>query len=109
MSAGQESLEEFERAISSPGEHVYVLRLYVSGASPKSTDAIRHIKAICEEHLAHHYELEVIDIYQQPWLAADGNVVAAPTLVKQLPLPLRRLIGNLSNAGRVLQSLGLSS
>jgi circadian clock protein KaiB len=85
----------------------YVLRLYVSGASPKSLEAIRNIKNICRENLAGRYELEVVDIYQQPDRAARDRVVAAPMLVRQMPLPLRRLIGTLANTGRVLNALGL--
>ena len=73
----------------------YVLRLYVTGATPKSTRAITNIKAICDEHLEGHYTLEVIDVYQQPELAQQEDIVAMPTLVKQLPTPLRRLVGDL--------------
>jgi circadian clock protein KaiB len=96
-----------ERAVLDLTTQVYVLRLYVSGASPKSLEAIRNIKNICEENLAGRYELEVVDIYQQPDRAARDQVVAVPFLVKQLPLPLRQLIGTLSNTTQVLQSLGL--
>lgn len=106
MKSRAESLKEFEQALSERSEQGYLLRLYVSGASPKSIQAINNIKQICEEHLPGRYELEVVDIYQQPQLAAAEQVVVAPMLVKKFPLPLRRLIGNLSNTRQVLQMLG---
>ena len=85
----------------------YVLRLYVTGMTPRSTEAFAAIKAICEEHLQGRYDLEVIDIYQHPALAKDEQIIAVPTLVKKLPAPLRRLIGNLSAEERVLLGLDL--
>jgi circadian clock protein KaiB len=84
-----------------------VLRLYVTGSTPRSTHAIQNLKAICEEHLQGRYELQVIDVYQRPALARDEQIVATPTLIKVLPAPLRRLIGDLSNAERVLFGLDL--
>jgi circadian clock protein KaiB len=98
---------ELESALSDERERRYVLRLYVSGVSPKSSEAIKNIKTICDEYLMDRHRLEVVDIYQQPRLAADAQVVAAPMLVRQSPLPIRRLIGNLSNTSHVLQALGL--
>jgi circadian clock protein KaiB len=100
-------LERFERALSKRAAQVYVLRLYISGASPKSLEAIRNIKNICEAKLAGRHQLEVVDIYQQPERAALDQVVAAPMLVKQWPPPFRRLIGPLANARQVLQTLAL--
>ena len=85
----------------------YVLRLFVSGMTPRSAEALATIKAICEEHLKDRYELEVIDIYQRPDLADEEHIIAAPTLVKKLPDPLRRFIGDLSDRERVLVGLGL--
>lgn len=85
----------------------YVLRLYVTGMTPRSTRAIENVRAICDEHLQGRYELEVIDIYQQPVLAKGEQIIAAPTLIKQLPAPLRRIIGDLSNRERVLVGLDL--
>jgi circadian clock protein KaiB len=85
----------------------YVLRLYVAGTTPQSLRAIGNIKKICEEHLAGRYDLEVIDIYQQPSLAEGEQIIAVPTLVKKLPEPLRRLIGDLSDTYRVLVGLDL--
>ncbi|MDZ4805786.1 MAG: circadian clock KaiB family protein [Candidatus Eisenbacteria bacterium] len=85
----------------------YILRLYVTGMTPRSTQAFAAIKAVCEEHLHGRYDLEVIDIYQHPQLAKDEQIVAVPTLVKKLPAPLRRLIGDLSDMERVLFGLDL--
>jgi circadian clock protein KaiB len=91
---------------SKPAEH-YVLRLYVTGMTSASRRAITNIKQICEEHLQGRYELEVIDIYQQPTLAAGEQILAAPTLIKKLPAPLRRFIGDMSNTERILLGLDL--
>ena len=99
--------EAFQRAAASLDEQQYVLRLFVTGMTQRSTEAIAAIKAICEQHLKGRYDLEVIDIYQRPELAKEAQIVAAPTLVKQLPEPLRRLIGNLSDKERVLIGLDL--
>lgn len=85
----------------------YILRLYVAGLMPKSTLAIANMKRICEENLQGQYELEVIDLYQQPQLAQGDQIVAVPTLIKQLPSPLRRVIGDMSDVERVLVGLDL--
>ena len=92
---------------ASPAAADYVLHLYITGATPNSMRAVRNIKEICEEHLAGHYELLIIDIYQQPQLAKDEQIVAAPTLIRQRPLPRRQLVGDLSNRAAVLISLGI--
>ena len=85
----------------------YLLRLFVSGASPRSARAIANIKSICDRHAAGLYLLEVVDIYQQPELVRTAQLVAAPTLVKSQPPPERRLVGDLSDHARVLAGLGL--
>ena len=90
-----------------PPPPTFVLRLYVTGATPRSVRAIGNIKQICEEHLEGRYVLEVIDLYQQPQLARGEQIIAAPTLIKELPLPLRRIIGDLSSTERVLVGLDL--
>lgn len=90
-----------------PEEQTYILRLYVTGMTPRSAQAISTIKAFCEEHLAGRYDLEVVDIYQQPRLAKDEQIIATPTLVKKLPLPLRRFIGDLSDNERMLFGMDL--
>jgi circadian clock protein KaiB len=84
-----------------------VLRLYVTGTTPASVRALANLKRICEEHLQGQYELEVIDIYEKPALARGEQIVATPTLVKKLPAPLRRLVGDLSDKERVLLGLDL--
>ena len=85
----------------------YVLKLYVTGATRRSQRAITNLNAICEEYLQGRYDLQVLDIYQSPVLAKHADILAAPTLVRQLPLPVRRLIGDLSEQGRVLVLLDL--
>lgn len=95
------------RKAGDPAELKYVLRLYVTGTTPASRRAIMNIHAICDDYLQGRYELDVVDIYQNPVLAKDEQIVAAPTLVKALPLPLRRIIGDLSNENRVLLGLDL--
>jgi circadian clock protein KaiB len=85
----------------------YSLRLYVTGASPGSSQAISRIKAFCEKFLKNRYSLEVVDVYQQPALADEERIVATPTLVRMAPLPLRRIVGNVSDPGRLHSSLGL--
>ena len=85
----------------------YVLRLYITGMTTRAGRAIENVRAICEEHLAGRYELEVIDVYQQPALAKGEQIIAAPALIKKLPLPLRRIIGDMSNRDRVLVGLDL--
>ena len=103
-----DTTQAFEKLIGgTPPEEHYVLRLYVTGMTPRSTEAFASIKAICEERLQGRYELEVIDIYQHPQLAIDEQIIAVPTLVKKLPAPLRRLVGDLSNHDRVLLGLDL--
>jgi circadian clock protein KaiB len=89
-------------------EERYVLRLYVTGMTPNSVRAIENMKAICEEYLQGRYDLEIIDVYKHPSLAKGEQIVAAPTLVKSLPMPLRRLIGDLSQRDRVLLGLDLA-
>lgn len=103
----KDSTEEFEHSLLKEMNERYILRLYVTGMTPKSTQAILNIKKICEENLKGRYELEVIDIYQQPVLAKDEQIIAAPTLVKKLPLPLRKLIGDMSDKERLLLGLDL--
>lgn len=84
-----------------------MLQLFVSGMSPRSTSAIKTIKALCEELLAGRYTLEIVDLYDHPQAARVQHVLASPTLVRQRPLPVRRLIGDLSDRATVLRTLGL--
>jgi circadian clock protein KaiB len=90
-----------------PAKKKFLLRLYVTGTTPRSVKSIENLKRFCEKHLKDQYEIEVIDIYQQPGLAAENQIIAAPTLIKRLPLPLRRLVGDFSNQERVLSGLDL--
>jgi circadian clock protein KaiB len=85
----------------------YVLRLYVTGATPRSARAIANIRKICEQHLEGRYDLEVVDITEHPTLAEGEQIIAAPTLIKKLPLPLRRFIGDMSQTERILFGLDL--
>ena len=101
------STQQFEQSLSQPPEIHYVLRLYVTGSTPQSLRAITNVKKFCEEYLKGRYELEVIDLYQQPQLAQGEQIIAAPTLIKKLPLPLRRIIGDMSKTERVLVGLDL--
>jgi circadian clock protein KaiB len=101
------SAKAFQRAVADNPRAHFVLKLYVSGMTPRSRRAIDNLQKLCEEHLFDGYDLEIIDIYQQPGLARSAQIVAAPTLVKSLPLPLRRVIGDLSNPGRILLVLGV--
>lgn len=85
----------------------YVLTLYVAGQSPKSGNAIANVKSFCESNLSGRYTLEVIDLYQQPRLALEAQIVAVPVLIRTRPAPVRRIIGDMSNTARVLEGLDL--
>ena len=87
----------------------YVFRLYVTGASPNSLRAIANTKNICEEYFNENYELEIIDVHQQPSVAKEENIIALPLLIKKHPLPEKRLIGDMSDIRRVLKSIGVSN
>lgn len=86
----------------------HVLRLYITGASVNSAKAVTNIKQICEKYLKNGYQLEIIDVYQQPALAKQEQIIALPLLVKLYPLPEKRLIGNMSDTGKVLKGLELA-
>lgn len=101
--------EAFERTLGETDSRQYVLRLYVSGITPNSRRAVENSKKICEEYLKGRYELDIIDIYQQPILAKEDQIVAVPTLVKVSPAPIRKFIGDLSNTERILMGLDLRS
>jgi circadian clock protein KaiB len=87
----------------------YILRLYVTGQTPRSQRSIENLRTLCEKYLKGQFDLEVIDIYQQPALAAEGQIIAAPTLIKTMPLPLRRLVGDFSDQARVVLGLDLKT
>lgn len=97
--------QAFEKALTTLPAGKHVLRLYVAGATARSRQALLRVRQLCETELNGNYELEVIDVYQQPILARDGQIIATPTLVKELPLPVSRLIGNLANITRLFVGL----
>jgi circadian clock protein KaiB len=107
MTPRKTTADMLDEVTEQTGTERYVLRLYVTGMTAGSARAIENVRTICEEHLHGRYELEVIDIYQQPALARGEQIVAAPTLIKKLPKPLRRLIGDMSSEERVLLGLDL--
>lgn len=92
-----------------PSPPEYQLRLFIAGTSPRSQRTIENLRRICRRHLAGRFALVIVDIYQQPEMAEDDQVVAAPTLLKLTPLPVRRIIGDLSDEARVLRGLGVFS
>jgi circadian clock protein KaiB len=101
--------EALEAASRDSKEQHYTLRLYIAGLTPRSQEALRTVTTICEERLAGHYDLEVIDLYQHPVLAKGEQIIAVPTLIKKLPLPLRKMIGNMADIDKVLVGLDLRS
>ena len=101
----QSSTEAFEQAMLEKEHEHHILRLFVAGLTPNSQRAIDNVQNICETYLQGRYELEIIDIYQQPIFAKEGQIVAAPTLVRELPLPLRKFIGDLSQTDKILAGL----
>lgn len=92
-----------------PAIQKYLLRLYVTGQTPRSLRSVENLKGLCEKYLKGRFELEIIDIYQQPALAAEGQIIAAPTVIKLMPLPLRRLVGDFSDQKRVTLGLDLKT
>ncbi len=85
----------------------YVLRLFIAGSSPSSAQAVARLHALCDQYLEGQYDLEIVDVHQQPGRAREDDIFAIPTLLKELPVPLRRIIGDLSDEGRVLVALGV--
>ncbi|HEX3012993.1 MAG TPA: circadian clock KaiB family protein [Methanobacterium sp.] len=105
-----DKFKEFENVLTTEKKgDKYVLRLFVAGINPKSRKAIENLMELLEENLKDQYELEIIDIYQQPIFAKEGQIVAAPTLIKELPPPLRRFVGDMSNKEKLLLGLELKS
>ena len=98
-------LSERGIAMSSPAGDAFSLRLYVAGQTPKSVLAFRNLKQICEAHLQGRYEIEIIDLLEHPQLARGDQILAVPTLVRRLPEPIKKIIGDLSNTERVLVGL----
>jgi circadian clock protein KaiB len=105
-----DSSAKFEKLLlkkASDGGSRYSLRLYITGTTERSNEAVTNIRSLCEKYLPDRYDLEVVDIYQQPTKAADAQIIAAPTLVKELPMPIKKLIGNLSDPEKVIIGLDL--
>ncbi|MBU1369998.1 MAG: circadian clock KaiB family protein [Bacteroidetes bacterium] len=101
------SLDDLDLRVSNQGKDKYILRLYITGSTNRSVSALTNLKMICKEYLEGRYELEVIDLYQHPSLAKGEQIIAAPTLIKKLPLPFRRIIGDMSDKEKVLLGLDL--
>lgn len=99
--------DDFDLTISKRKRDKYVLSLYITGSTNRSILAVTNLKKICNEYLEGRYELEVIDLFQQPGLAQDEQIIAAPTLIKKFPLPFRRIIGDMSNKESLLLGLDL--
>ena len=104
---GRKKSNQAARTTSRRPRKMYSLRLYITGQTPRSAASIRNLREVCDEFLEGRFELQIIDLYQRPELAKEAQVVAAPTLIKSLPLPLRRLVGDLSNKNEVLLGLDL--
>ena len=85
----------------------YALRLYITGQTPRSLQSVENLRALCDKYIPNQFDLEVVDIYQQPAMAAAGQIIAAPTLIKSMPLPLRRLVGDFSDQNRVILGLDI--
>jgi circadian clock protein KaiB len=102
-----QTLEEFERLVADLSQTKYLFRLYVSGASSRLRIAIANVRRICDQYLPGHYELEVVDVYQQAAKTKTAQVVAVPTLIKELPFPPQRFVGDMSNTERIVVGLRL--
>ncbi|MCB0168622.1 MAG: circadian clock protein KaiB [Anaerolineae bacterium] len=96
-----------EKALNSPDDEVWILKLYVAGQSPKSVTAFKNLKKICEDHLEGKYQIKIIDLLENPKLGKGDQILAIPTLIRQLPEPVKKIIGDLSNTERVLVGLDL--
>jgi circadian clock protein KaiB len=102
-----QTLQEFEKLVAELAQPHYLFRLYVSGSSSRSAHAIANVRRICDQYLSGHYDLEVIDVYQQPAATKTAQIVAVPTLIKELPFPPQRFVGDMSNTERIVVGLNL--
>jgi circadian clock protein KaiB len=100
-------IKRFEKAAQESSKMFYVLRLFVTGMTPRSQDAIENVRALCEEHLKGRYQLNVVDIRQHPLSASENQIIAAPTLIKKLPLPLRKFVGDMTKTEKILAGLDI--
>lgn len=103
----EDQIEVFEKALGQDEGAHYLFRLYISGTTPRSMHAVQNLKKICLDYLDGRYEMEVIDVHQEPGAAREGEIVALPTLVKELPPPLKKIIGDLSDLKRILEGLAI--
>ena len=103
----EQTLREFEKLVAELAKPDYLFRLYVSGTSTRSALAIANVRQICEQYLPGHYELEVVDVYQQPGATKSAQIIAVPTLIKEVPLPSHRFVGDMSNTERIVIGLNL--
>ena len=99
--------EEFLEAIQKNKNRKFILRLFITGITPRSVDAVKEVRKLCEEYLKGRYELEVIDLYTQPQAASTNQIVAAPTLIKLLPLPVRKIVGDMTEKEKLLAGLDI--
>jgi circadian clock protein KaiB len=102
-----QTLGEFERLVSDLSRPKYLFRLYIAGNTMRSTQAIANVRRICDQYLAGFYELEVIDVYQSPGATRNSDIIALPTLIKELPLPTKRFIGDMSDEEKIVIGLKL--
>jgi len=109
MKKNTRATKKFEKALAIRPAGKYVLRLYVAGATDRSRQAVLRARQLCAAEFEGNFDLEVIDVYQQPILARDGQIIATPTLVREFPKPVRRLIGNLANTSGLFVGLDLNS
>jgi circadian clock protein KaiB len=103
----ERTLQEFEKLVADLAQPSYLFRLYVSGSTPRSSAAIANVRRICDQYLPGHYELEVIDVYLQPAATKQAQIIAVPTLIKELPFPPQRFVGDMSNTERIVIGLNL--
>lgn len=99
--------EQFENALKKKDNVQYSLRLFVTGITPKSLEAIEHVRSLCEKHLKGRYTLEIIDIYKEPSKASKNQIIATPTLLKKLPLPIKKFVGNMERYDKILAGLDI--
>lgn len=104
-----QTLQEFETLVADLSRPKYVFRLYVAGNTTRSSQAITNVRRICEQYLPGQYELDVVDVYQQPEVTKSAEVIALPTLIKELPFPPKRFVGDMSNTERIVVGLKLGS
>lgn len=99
--------EEFEHALRERERRKYVFRLFVTGLTPRSLEAIENVRSLCEQHLKGRYQLDVIDVYKEPEAARKHQIIAAPTLIKELPLPIRKFVGNMTRSDTIVAGLDI--